>query len=132
MKATENYGSEYLYAEDLLYKQEYRTVEVTISEVIPPNTLKTKRGRAIDKWSVRFEGKEKTLVLCKTNVSLAHHIIGDPPGATWVGKVLTLQARIVDAFGTQCTAIRVMPPKGCLVRKSLIERLGQKAEWKAT
>lgn len=128
---TESYGSEYLYSEDLLHKQEYKTVDVVIREVIPPNTLQTADKRLIDKWALRFEGKEKTLVLCKTNVSIIHHVLGDQPGDSWIGKTIRLQARVVDAFGERCTAIRVMPPNGCLIRKSLLKRLGTKAEWKA-
>lgn len=127
---TENYGSQYLYSEDLLFKQQYKTVDVVISEVIPPGTLQTADERLIDRWSLRFEGKEKTLVLCKTNASIIHHIVGDPPGPTWIGNTIRLQARVVDAFGDQVVAIRVMPPNGCMIRKSLKKRLGRKAEFK--
>ena len=131
MPATsDSYGSAYLYSEDLLFKQEFKTVEVTIAEVIPPGQLKKADGGLIDKWSVRFEGKEKTLVLCKTNVGLIHHVVGDPPSDAWIGKTITLQVRVVDAFGEQVNAIRVMPPKGCVIRKSLLKRLGTKAIWK--
>lgn len=126
---TDSYGSRFLYSEDLLFKQEYKTVQVTIAEVIPPGELEAADGRQIGKWSLRFEGKDKLLVLCKTNVGLIHHILGNPPGADWVGEKLTLQVRLVEAFGDQVAAIRVMPPNGCKVRKSLLDRLGKKAEW---
>jgi hypothetical protein len=127
---SENYGSEYLYSEDLLHKQTYVTADVTIEEVIQPGTLTTKDKRKIDKWSLRFVGKSKILVLCKTNASILHHVIGDAPGPSWVGKSIKLQVRVVEAFGAQVTAIRVIPPTGCMIRKSLIQRLGTKAEWR--
>ena len=127
---TDSYGSAYLYSEDLLHKQRYKTVEVEITEVIPPGTLKTADNRLIDKWSVRFKGKDKIFVLCKTNVGILHHVLGDAPGPSWVGQTIKLQVRIVEAFGDQVTAIRVIPPTGCMIRKSLLKRLGTKAEWK--
>lgn len=126
---TENYGSRFLYSEDLLHKQQYMDAHVTIAEVIPPNTLQTADKRPIDKWTLRFEGKEKMLVLCKTNASIVHHIVGDAPGKAWIGQQIKLQVRIVEAFGEMVTAIRVIPPTGCMIRKSLIKRLGKKAVW---
>lgn len=127
---TESYGSRFLYSEDLLHKQQYMDANVVIEEVIPPGTLKTEDKRSIDKWTLRFEGKEKMLVLCKTNASIIHHIIGDSPGPEWIGKQIRLQVRFVEAFGEMVTAIRVMPPNGCMIRKSLLKRLGTKAVWK--
>ena len=85
----ENYGSAFLYSEDLLFKQKYTTVQVEISEVHPPNTLQTKDKKFIDKWSIRFKGKDKTLVLCKTNTSILHHVIGDQPGDSWIKRLGT-------------------------------------------
>lgn len=127
---TDNYGSEYLYSEDLLYRQEYKTVSLEIEDVIPPGTRKTAAGELVNKWCLKFVGKEKLLVLCKTNASIIHHIAGDAPGPSWIGKKITLQVRIVDSFGAKVCAIRVMPPDGCMIRKKLIERLGTKAVWK--
>lgn len=123
----ENYGSRFLYSEDLLIGGEFKTVDVVISEVHEPGTLKSADNRSIDKWTVSFEGKDKMLVLCKTNVSIIHFVTGEIAGPAWVGKSVTLQARVVKAFGSDTTAIRVVPPVGTTLRKKLIEGLGKKA-----
>ncbi len=129
--ASENFGAQYLYSEDLLIGQQYRTAEVEVEKYIPANTLKSADGRNIDKPTLKFKGKEKMLVLCKTNQSVIHFITGDPPGEKWVGKKLKIQPRVVDAFGEQVVAIRVIPPKGCKVRKNVLKRLGTEAVWSA-
>lgn len=128
---SESYGTNYLYSEDLLIGQQYRTVDVEVEAYIAPNTLKSADGRQIDKPTLKFKGKEKLLVLCKTNQSVIHFVTGDPPGEKWIGKKLTLQPRIVEAFGDQVVAIRVIPPKGAMVRKNVLKRLGKPAEWQA-
>ena len=121
------YGSDYLYAEDLLQNGLFQTVTVEISEVIPPGTIKAANKKFVDKPILRFAGKAKQLVVGTTNMSVIHLITGHPPGPAWIGKKITLQVRVVDAFGGQVIAIRVVPPSGTPLRKSLIERLGTKA-----
>jgi hypothetical protein len=131
MSATKtDYGTGYLYSEDFLAGGEYKTVVVEVDQVFPPGTLESADRKKIDKWTLSFVGKEKRLVLCKTNVTVIHCINGNPPGDAWKGQKLTLQVRIVESFGDMVTAIRVIPPTGCLVRKNVVKRLGTKAVWK--
>lgn len=125
------WGSRFLYAEDLLVNQQFQTVTVTISEVIDPGTVKAANGKIVDKYCLKFEGKGRMLALCKTNASVIHFVTGDPPGPAWVGKSITLQVREVEAFGEQVLAIRVIPPQGARVRKSILQRLGKRAEFSA-
>lgn len=129
-KKEDNYGSAYLYAEDLLHGGEFRTVTVEISEYIPANTLRAANNKIIDKPSVKFVGKQKILVLCKTNAAMIHYCTGELPDR-WVGKTITLQPRIIEAFGDSVVAIRVIPPPGVKVRRSVLKRLGEKAVWTA-
>jgi hypothetical protein len=125
-KDKENYGSAYLYAEDLVSSGEFRTVTVEIEKVIPPNTLTAGNGKKIDKTTLKFKGKEKMLVLCKTNVAMIPFVTGEQvEDAT--GHKIVLQPRIVEAFGEQVVAIRVMPPLGVPVRRAVGKRLGTKA-----
>lgn len=119
----------FLYAEDLLIGGEFKTVNLTISEFHPAGTLKSADKRSIDKNSIGFEGKSKLLVLCKTNEGVIHYTTGEPPGAKWIGHKVTLQPRVVEAFGDQVVALRIIPPHGTKVRKSILQRLGTKAEW---
>ena len=123
--------SRFLYAEDLLKGGKYVSPVVEMSEVIRPGSLKSADGRAIAKWTIGFKGTDKKLVLCKTNVSIIHFVIGDEPSDRWVGGKIKLQARIVDAFGEKTVAIRVIPPVGTTLRKSLIQRLGKEAVFEA-
>jgi hypothetical protein len=124
MKEKESYGQEFLYAENLLAKGAYQTVKVKIAEAIEPNRLRSANGKPIDKWTLRFDGKAKMLVLCKTNESVLHFVCGGGP-AEWVGKEITLAE--VEAFGDQVVAIRVMPV-GVKIRKGLVKRLGTPAQ----
>lgn len=124
----EDYGSAYLYAEDLLRNGEFQTVTVKIEEVIPPNTMKAANGKMIDKPTLRFEGKSKLLVLCKTNQAMVMFCTGGPL-CDAAGKSITLQPRFVDAFGDEVVALRVIPPPGIRVRRSVMTRLGRKAVW---
>lgn len=126
---SDSFGSQFLYAEDLLINQQYRTVEVEIEQFIPANTIRSADKRLIDKPTLKFKGKDKMLVLCKTSESVLKFVTGEQPGDSWVGKKITLQVRVVDAFGDEVVAIRVIPPKGTKVRKNVLNRLGRIAEW---
>lgn len=128
---SESFGKNFLYAEDLLIGQQYRTAEVEIEEYIERNTLKSADGRNIDKPTLKFKGKEKLLVLCKTNEKIIHFITGEPAGQKWIGTKVTLQPRFVQAFGDTVVALRIIPPKGCMVRKKVLEQLGKPATWTA-
>lgn len=125
---TEDYGGRFMYAEHLLVGGDYRTVAVVIEEVIPPGTLKAANGKMIDKPTIKFKGKDKMLVLCNTNVAMIRFSTGDTLENS-IGKTITLQPRIVDAFGDKVVALRVIPPAGEKVRRSVLMRLGTKAEW---
>jgi hypothetical protein len=134
MLAKDTSDSRFLFAEDLLIDCEYKTVVVAVAEVIPPNTLldkggDTKTGKPINKYALRFEGKDKLLIIGPTNVSLARSATGVPLDKL-VGKQLMLQVRIVEAFGDDVTAIRIIPPEGVMVRRGIAKRMGHKAVWK--
>ena len=118
---------QFLYAEDLIAKGNFQTVKVRVAEVLAPGTLQTADKKLIDKTTLRFEGKDKALILCKTNEQVMRYVTGqgDPEG--WVGKEITLEVRSISAFGGQNIAIRVMPHEGMMIRKAIVERLGQKA-----
>ena len=130
MSKQQNYGSRFLYSEDLLIDGKFLSPVVEISEVHQPGTLQSADKRSIDKWTIGFRGKQNLLVLCKTNASIIHFLTGCEPGEKWIGHCVTLEVREVSAFGAQTLAIRVIPPKGTVLRKSLIDRLGKKAEFK--
>lgn len=123
------FGAAYLYAEDLLSGGKFHTVTAEISEVHPPNSLKAANGKTIDKWVIGFKGKDKMLCLCKTNASIIHIVTGEPAGDKWIGKTITIQARIGKAFGAETLWIRVIPPTGTKLRRTLYERLGVEATY---
>ena len=131
MDKQKEYGSRFLFAEDLLSKQRYVSPTVEISEIHPPGSLTSANGQKIGKLTVSFKGRAKMLVLCKTNEAIIAIVTGEREPAAWVGKKVTLQVRIVPAFGQDVAAIRVIPPKGTILRKGLADRLGRKAEFVA-
>ena len=126
--AKEDFGNEYLYAEDLLSKGRYQTVKAKIEKVIPPGTVRSADGKPINKSILQFEGKKKLLVLCKTNESVLIYACGGQQNE-WPGKEVTIAVREVDAFNDQVVAIRIMPPPGVKVRKALLKRLGKEPSY---
>jgi hypothetical protein len=125
------YGSAYLYAEDLIRDGNYIDATVTIESVIPPNTIKAANGKMIGHDTLKFVGKDKLLVLCaKVNQRILAIATGESQAEKWPGHKITLQVRIVDSFGEKVPAIRILPPQGAMIRKSLRERLGTKASLK--
>jgi hypothetical protein len=122
-KEQQSYGSAFLYAEDLLSDGKFKSVEVEISEVHEPGTIKKADGGFVDKPALSFKGATKKLVLCKTNVALIKFAVGDALPEKWVGKRIKLVVRLVDAFGSKVTAIRVWP--SVPIRKGLVKYLGE-------
>lgn len=127
MDSKHEYGSRFLYAEDLLHGGEYKTVTVTISKVYEPGTLTAANGKKVDKAVIEFDGRQKMLVLCNSNRLMIVTATGEQFGSSWVGKQITLQPRIVNAFGEEVLAIRVIPSVGTVIRKRQKEMLGRKA-----
>ena len=125
----QEFGSAYLYAEDLLSGGQYHTISVEIEKVFPRDTLTAANKKKIDKPTLQFKGKEKKLVLSGVNESVIQFVIGDKDLQKSIGKTITLQPRIVSAFGDEVVAIRVIPPPGVKIRQSLKVRLGRKAVW---
>ena len=136
MSKKKEFGSRFLYAEDLLVDGEYKSPEVVISEVHKPGTLETDQGdnsRPIDEWAISFEKATKILVLCsKTNIKLIHIVTGVSleNSDAWIGKKIKLGVRIVPAFGAEEPAIRVLPPIGTKLRRGIKKHLGREAKFK--
>lgn len=126
-KDGDNFGPEYLYSEDLLRKGVYLTVKVQIEEVIPAGTLRTASKKLIDRPTLRFVGKNKMLVLNKTNESVLKFIVGDGDISNAAGTTITLEPRDIKFGKEDWVALRIMPPPGLRIRKSVSDRLGKPA-----
>ena len=103
-----NIGDQYKgnFLEALLLPQD-RPVPVTIERIEPSNTVKTEDGRLIDKPIVIFEGKDRGLVLAKTNARAIARKYG-PSMNDWIGKEIQIYQARITAFGQADTpAIRV-------------------------
>lgn len=122
----ENFGSAYLYSEDLLSDGNYRKCDVTIEKVHEAGTLEKAGGGKIDKPALSFTGAKKMLVLCKSNQSLLKYATGDADPLKWVGKKITIVVRSVEAFGSKVPAIRVWP--SVPIRKGLVKYLGEEVK----
>lgn len=87
-----------------------REVRVSISEIVE---VAFKQGEA-PKLGVKFKGKEKGIVLNKTNAKRIAHVHGPDTGA-WVGKEVFLYSELVEYQGKEVLGIRVrvlMPEAG--------------------
>ncbi len=102
MKANDAFPSKFLKAADL----QGRRVVVTIAHV---EIEKFDDG---DRPCVFFVGKDKGVVLNKTNFNAIADITGEADSDDWAGKRITLYTAKVDYQGKRVEAIRVDdPPK---------------------
>ena len=103
-----NLGDQYKgnFLEALLLPQD-RPVAVTISKIAPANSTKCADGRPIDKPILYFEGKDRGLILAKTNARAIARKYG-PSMDAWIGKEIQIYQARITAFGTPDTpAIRI-------------------------
>ena len=101
MRISNAFPSKYLKASDL----QDRNVAVTMSHVELEDIGDSER-----KPVLHFHGKNKGLVLNKTNSRVIAGIYGDDT-KTWDGKSLVLFPAMVDFRGDQVEAIRVRAPR---------------------
>lgn len=101
MKASDLYKSRFLNAEDL----GNRTIEVTIADV-QEEEIGDKSPLVL-----YFKGKDKQLVLNKTNALAVIELLGDDTD-DWTGKTIKLKTEGVQYQGKRVRAVRVVIPEG--------------------
>ena len=108
MKMSEMYPdtSTWLKAADL----QKRRVVVEISHV-KAEEINGNDGKKETKAVVYFKGKEKGLVLNKTNAAQIAYMYGDEMDM-WGDKQIELYPTMVDFAGKMVEAIRIAPPQG--------------------
>lgn len=108
MKMSEMYPdtSTWLKAADL----QKRRIIVEISHV-QAEEINSNDGRKETKAVVYFKGKEKGLVLNKTNAAQIAYMYGDEMGM-WGNRQIELYPTMVDFAGKMVEAIRIAPPPG--------------------
>lgn len=104
MRIGDVFPSNYLKASDLNGK----VVPVTIREVKTEQVGRDKEWKAV----IYFEGKDKGVVLNKTNAKKIVEIAGSDDTDDWPGVVIALYATEVDFQGDTVEAIRVRPATG--------------------
>ena len=101
-------GVGFLHAEDMLVEGVWKQFTLTITEVIPRNTIRGGDDKIIEKEVVVFKETDKRLILGKTNARLMKFATGSGKPAEWVGKKITLYPSMGDWFGQKnVAAIRV-------------------------
>lgn len=105
MRISESFESKYLRASDL----QGRRVTVSISHVTVENV--GTEDKPENKPVVFFVGKEKGLVLNKTNAGQISAMYGDETDG-WVEKNIELFTQKVSFSGQMVDAIRIIPPAG--------------------
>lgn len=99
---------------DLLFPGKYvkagelrgRDVTVTIESIEPRHELARTDGTKEYKPILRFAGKEKGMVLNKTNATTIAGLFG-PEVSAWIGRSITIYPAHIQAFGKAHVAIRV-------------------------
>jgi len=131
-RMAERYEGHFLDALDL---PEGTLVPVTIEGMVEPLAERDASGKVIKSAILSFAGKEKRLILNKTNYKNLKAMFGKSP-QDWIGKPIHIQRRYLDAahaFGIDNTmAIRIIPPKGTPILKSAANYMGQALPYGAT
>jgi len=99
MKSSDVFKGAFLKAADL---QGVR-VRVTIDSVTMEDIGEEKERRAV----AHFRGKDRGLVLNKTNWAILEEVCGSPDSDDWAGHTVTLYTAKVDYQGKRVDAIRV-------------------------
>lgn len=123
----DQYGSRFLYSEDLIIGGEYAKPTLEISEVYERNTIPSVKneGSFIDQRVISFKGKSKLLGINHNMERVLQAVTGEPFGKGWIGKKVRLEVREIIHKGKPSPAIRVMPIVGQLLRPNLIISLGK-------
>lgn len=98
------FPSKYLSADDLRGKDHV----VVIDAISPRDELQRQGGKKEYKPVIRFKGRNKALVLNKTNARTIAKLYGNEVTA-WIGKAITLYPTRVQFGGSDVDAIRVRP-----------------------
>lgn len=96
-KIGEMFGSSFLKASDIGRAR----VGVVIEDVTQEHLGED------DKWVLAFKGKDKKLVLNRTNASIIEEVLHSDDSDDWIGKKIVLYATKVDFQGKRVDAIRV-------------------------
>lgn len=123
----ERYEGNFLEASDL---PEGALVSVEIEAITPPDAERDAAKRIIKRAILQFKGKKKRLILNKTGFRVLKILFG---AATddWVGKTVQLQRRYLPAHRTidkheNEPCVRIVPPEGTPIPKSVRDFLGSK------
>ena len=100
---------------DLLHPSKYlkgaelqgKTVTVVIDGIDPHADLRKTDGTTEHRPLLRFKGKEKMMVLNRTNAQAIARMHGAEVKG-WIGKAIKLRAEKVTAFGKEWDALRVV------------------------
>lgn len=115
----------FLRSEHRLKDGAYIDRECVIEDVLTDVPLMRKQ-KAFAGIALKFKDMDEVLGLGITNHSLVIVICGDRRPETWIGKTVTIEVREVRSLtgGTE-PAIRIMPPKGTVMRSGLVRQLGE-------
>ena len=100
------FPSKYICAADL----DGKTATVTI-EAVKPEMMRMKDNTQQKKYIVYFVGKEKALVLNKTNAYAIAEALHEKDAAKWVGCKVSIYPTTCSAFGATVDCIRVKEAK---------------------
>ena len=100
------FPSRYLKAADLGTSRPVLTISEVLMEDIGKGASKDRKP------VVYFQGKDKGMVLNKTNAAMIKKITGTPDTDEWTGRQICLAAVEVEFQGDVVMAIRVREPKG--------------------
>ena len=101
MNINEAFPSKYLKASDL----QGHNINVTIGNVVTEDI-----GKGEEKLIIYFQGKQKGMVLNKTNANNIAAIYG-PETEDWVGQPIVIFEAMVDFQGKTVPALRVRAPQ---------------------
>lgn len=107
----EEYGSDWWYSTDFIFKGNYQRMPMTVVAYHPPGTLRTEKKELIKEPVIELRCKStvKKLSINVSNRALGSRLFGEALGPDWVGKELSLEVRMILYKGEPKTGIRIVP-----------------------
>ena len=107
MKHNEAYPSKFLASADLIVNGQVKKIAVTF-EAIVPEKITGNDGGTETKPVARFVGKDKRMVINKTNWGRIAELLGSDDSDDWVGKAVVLSVVKVTMKGKLVNGLSVI------------------------
>lgn len=107
MRQGDAFPSKYLASADLILNGQPKRIAVTF-ESVEIQQIRSQDGTMESKPVAHFRGKDKSMVLNKTNWARTADLLGSDDSDDWIGKAVVISVEKTDMGGKRVNALRVI------------------------